>query len=1414
MRRSSRTSPRASIDRLEARRLLAADPVITEFLAQNAANRADEDGAFSDWIEIHNPDNAATLDLSGYYLTDDAAQPARWQFPQGTTLGAGRYLLVWASGKDRRTAGAPLHANFSLETSGEYLGLRKPDGATVVSQVAPAFPAQREDVSFGVVGSTFTNPTYAHFASPTPLAANTTAAQVSEPAFSRPRGHYEDDFSLTLTSGTAGATIRYTTDGSAPTSSSTAYSGPISVTTTKIVRAAAFKSGLTASAPVAHSYIFLDDVIRQPRQVSGFPTPRKPLSGGGSTTTVVEDTEMDPDVVNNSRYSGVIKGGLMSIPTLSITAKMSDIFGSNGFNDTSDIERPVSIELIDPAHPEDNTAVTGAAEGHSHNRVKRSYRLSFSAATGPTKWKTDLLKNAALNGDSASDELDSIVLRAGNNRSWARANVPAAYTEDEWYRSSQVAMSGHGSHGAFVHLYLNGAYWGLYNPAELPNEKWQGEYFPGDEDDYFSINHADRRRGSSTRWDYLMNTVVNRNQSSSINYNEFRQYVDVPQFSDYLILNWYQATTDWPDNNWYAGNRNTPTPAGARFFGWDGEKGWDRGDYSPEVTSAFVHPAFRRNSTDNNEMPRIWRAGRANSDFLMTFADRVYKHTANGGALTDEKAIGRWDVLNDHVEDAIVGESARWGDMGEVTGDPTRTRANDWEPYVTKVRGYMQGNAARLISALRAEGYYPSINPPRFNQRGGPVDAGFDVTLSNPNSGGTIYYTTDGSDPRASGGGRSSRAVAYTGPIDVAVTTRLRVRVQNGTTWSAEDDVTFSVSPLTKLRVTELMHNPAPPQPAGSGDGDEFEFIELRNTGSTPLNLNGVRLDGAVEFTFGNVTLGAGQYAVLVENPAAFVSRYGTLVPIAGQYNGKFGDEGETVRLIDAAGNAILDFGYSPTWYPTQVEGQGRSLVVIDPLAAPVTWNNKSAWKVSDVVHGTPGTSENRAPTVDATGPGSVTLPAGATVNAAVADDGVPLGSSVTINWSKVSGPGTVTFANPGAASTTATFSAAGAYVLRATASDGQLSASDDLSITVNLEPPVVTGFTLIDAVTDKDLMPLREGDTINLAALANRELNVRADGTGTIGSIRFGFDPTPGTFVASFRVESAAPRALFGDDPGPDYRPGTLAVGGHTLTATPFTAADATGTAGAALTVRFTVVDEPVAPATVEGRHVFYNRSAFDGNDPLPTAADDAAVDAGKSALLPGQTATAANVTAYSRGINGVMVDVTGLPPGAVTGGLLGPEDVAVRTTTPTAPNVWSAGPAPSSVTVRPGAGVGGSDRVTLIWPDGAITNRWAEVTLLANADTRLAAPDVFSLGNLIGDTDGSGSVNLADFGALRQDFGRTDRTIADGRGDFNRDRAVNLADFGLLRANFGKSLPAPPASASFTAGLLAVTADEDKDE
>jgi hypothetical protein len=206
-------------------------------------------------------------------------------------------------------------------------------------------------------------------------------------------------------------------------------------------------------------------------------------------------------------------------------------------------------------------------------------------------------------------------------------------------------------------------------------------------------------------------------------------------------------------------------------------------------------------------------------------------------------------------------------------------------------------------------------------------------------------------------------------------------------------------------------------------------------------------------------------------------------------------------------------------------------------------------------------------------------------------------------------------------------------------------------------------------------------------------------------------------------------------------------------------------------------IVRSPGASSAVVGRHVFYDRSAFDAGD------DDAAVATDKAALRPGQTATFANVTSYSRGINGVMVDVTGLPAGAA----LTADDFSFRWGRSADGSDFADGPAPASVTVRPAEGSGGGDRVTLVWGDDAVRNGWLEVTVRANADTGLAAPDVFGFGNLVGDTGNSATsltVNAQDLAAVRRHL--FSPSAVTGRFDFDRDGRVTAADFSIVRANY----------------------------
>jgi hypothetical protein len=227
-------------------------------------------------------------------------------------------------------------------------------------------------------------------------------------------------------------------------------------------------------------------------------------------------------------------------------------------------------------------------------------------------------------------------------------------------------------------------------------------------------------------------------------------------------------------------------------------------------------------------------------------------------------------------------------------------------------------------------------------------------------------------------------------------------------------------------------------------------------------------------------------------------------------------------------------------------------------------------------------------------------------------------------------------------------------------------------------------------------------------------------------------------------------------------------------------------------LTAYTTISIHAPGAAEVAGRYLFYNDSAFDGNNPVATAADDAAIATDKVALLPGRGGTFDNFTSYTAGINGIIVDLTGVH------GRLDANDFVFRIGNSFDTDYWSYAPAPLSVTVRHNQGAGGSDRVEIIWANGALRNLWLEVTVLANGSTGLAQADSFYFGNRIGDTGNDpnsaqpqSTEALAIINRLIDSGSSVQTTIAD-RYDFNRDGRITSADLLVIFNAILDRLPA----------------------
>jgi len=198
---------------------------------------------------------------------------------------------------------------------------------------------------------------------------------------------------------------------------------------------------------------------------------------------------------------------------------------------------------------------------------------------------------------------------------------------------------------------------------------------------------------------------------------------------------------------------------------------------------------------------------------------------------------------------------------------------------------------------------------------------------------------------------------------------------------------------------------------------------------------------------------------------------------------------------------------------------------------------------------------------------------------------------------------------------------------------------------------------------------------------------------------------------------------------------------------------------------------------STVAGRHIFYNGSSFDLGDTSANAADDVAIATDKQPLFAGGTATFVNYTSYVRGINGIMVDLKGLRATPTAG------DFTFRVGNDNTPAGWPVLVTPPSINLRPGAGDGRADRITLIWPDNTIRGQWLQITVKPTAGTtNLSSADVFYFGNAVGESGNStldARVTTFDELAARN----SPHSIANPVGvtfpyDYNRDTHVSTLD------------------------------------
>ncbi len=574
--------------------------------------------------------------------------------------------------------------------------------------------------------------------------------------FSQPHGFCEEPFSLTISTVAGntlpeGAVIRYTVDGSVPTLSSKAYTQPLGIKSTTILRAAAFSATGRLTPIATATWIFTEDVLKQPDHPAGYPEQWGRYTQIYGTATA--DYGMDPEMTTDPVLAPKIIEGLKSLPVLSIVTDKNHLFSHESDEETGGIyiftgppvgdntghgwTRPASVELMGGPQRHDLTVDCGLRLHGGHGRLaeknpKHSFRLVFKSQYGPKSLDYPVF------GKDEPQKFDQLVLRChfGNAwQHWSEGNrEKAQYTRDAWARRMQRKMGRTSVNALYVNLFLNGMYWGIYNIAERVNDQYGKDHLGGSKSDIDVVkieedggNHHEASEGTLDAWEQMVSLA--KNAANPASYQQLEALLDIDSFIDYMLINQYAGNTDWDHHNWYAILRRGDGSQGFRFLCWDSEiifENVNENVLGKNNGSAFPTGIF------NNLLQ--------NEDFVTRYGQRARQLLSSNGLLGPQSVVETWDSLYQVVSKAIYAEAARWGDYRrDVHRWQSKGKLYTVDETYMKERNrllheYFPYRSAKVLADIRelvptgilqhpipGQSLSPIIQPPLYNLHGQQV---------------------------------------------------------------------------------------------------------------------------------------------------------------------------------------------------------------------------------------------------------------------------------------------------------------------------------------------------------------------------------------------------------------------------------------------------------------------------------------------------------------------------------------------------------------------------------------------------------------------------------------------------------------------------------------------------------------------
>lgn len=763
---------------------LRAEPVISEVMAANATTLADDDGAYSDWLELHNPD-AAAVDLTGWYLTDTASNKRKWRFP-AVTLPAGGYLVVFASNKNRRDPAVPLHTNFALSADGEYLALVQPDGATVAFDYAPNFPAQRDDVAYGLPPTAAGFGAPAFLRSPTPGQPNAAAAagRLTETvSFSRPAGPFRSGFSLQLAGASGDQKIRYVVvpAGAAnaaaePTAGSPEYLTPLMIDQSMLVRAAVFSADGESRGPVTNAYY-----PRLGASLFGFSSqlPVIVLDSLGAGTLVKDGIDHASWLFSYPSRGSVqpVFGAapeLISPLTASVRGSSSAEFPKKGYNikftDPTGKKRKQALFDL-PAH--EKWALV-APWSFDLTYINNAFVYALSNQMGRWAPGTRLVE-VFVNGDGGDVDANDY---AGIYVVTDRIEIAEDRVELKELAKSDVsddAVTG----GYILKIDLKDEdEIGWITRRNIPEQDYNAVVLVAPKAD----DIAPAQLNYIQNYVQAMEDALAADRATGFAQRTYLDYVDRESWVDHHLLNVLVCNPDaLVRSAYFTKDRDGRLKAGPV---WDFDRAinshWDARSQRWDVWSGF--------GVDDYWATGWWGLIARDPEFMQDWIDRW--QSLRQGVLDEDHLSGLVDGLAGQIgEEAARRDATRWPDS-----------VSPWGSYAAQIDQMKRWlhNRTRWIDEQ-------FVAAPRETASGGTV-------TFTPPAGAKLAYTLDGSDPRALGGELAPNALLAAGPITVPASANAHVRsyreelknVFPGSPWSSAA-ATENASPLApRARLVNL----------------------------------------------------------------------------------------------------------------------------------------------------------------------------------------------------------------------------------------------------------------------------------------------------------------------------------------------------------------------------------------------------------------------------------------------------------------------------------------------------------------------------------------------------------------------------------------------------------------------------------